>query len=567
MQKTFLKRIRFLSIFVVLIFCGIVARLFMLQIADHAVYAERASRQQGASRPESVARGGIFVSKKEDLISIATTQEGWLLAVDPRKITNAEELYKKLSETITLTLSKEEFMRRASKKNDPHEVIEHHIQASARRSIESLGLSGIEFLPERWRTYPAGDFAAHAVGFVNADGAGQYGLERAYNRDLDEAQPREFSFFAAEEPTGGPEGASLVLTLDAGVQAKAEEVIRNVQKTFNAQSAGVLVIRPKTGAIVVMAAAPSYDPNTYAKVKNISVFSNPLVENLFEMGSVVKPLTMAAAVDAGTVSEESSYVDVGKREIDGYTIENFDGKARGKVPVQEILSQSLNIGAVHLMEALGKDRFRDYMRAFGLDQKTGIDLPNEATGNLKNLESTRLVEFATASFGQGISMTAVEFARALSSIANGGFLVNPYLVEEMRAPDGSVVFKHTPSQSRVLKEETSKTLTRMLVEVVDKKLAGGKGKIPGYSVAAKTGTAQIALKEGRGYSDEFMHTFFGYGPAFSPEFFVFMYLERPQGIRYASESLTQPFRDIMQFLFSYFEVMPDRPQELSADSS
>ena len=160
-------------------------------------------------------------------------------------------------------------------------------------------------------------------------------------------------------------------------------------------------------------------------------------------------------------------------------------------------------------------------------------------------------------------MTFLELARALSSLANGGFLVNPYIVEELRYDNGAVVAKKQEESKHVLKSETSKTITRMLVEVVDTKLAGGKGKIPGYAVAAKTGTAQIALAGSRGYSTDFMYTFFGYAPAYDPQFLVVLYVERPQGIRYASESLTEPFRLIVRHLFSYYEVPPDRPQELT----
>ncbi len=529
---------------VALVFCAVTARLFWLQIIEYRSYEERAARQQKAPTVRGIARGEIFMHKQGELVPGAITQEGWLLAINPSKISDPEALYGALSAIQSLTLSKEEFIRRASKKDDPHEVIEHRVTTTIRREIESASTTtGVEFLQERWRAYPAGDFASHVIGFVGGDDTGQYGIEQQYNRDL------------SGEETGY--GATIVLTLDAGVQARVEKAILEVQKLYHARSAGALIMRPRTGAIIAMAATPSYDPNAYRKVENISVFTNPLVESLFEMGSVVKPLTMAAAIDAGVVTLESTYVDPGTRTIDNATIGNFDGKARGKIPIQEILSQSLNMGAVFLMESLGKDRFRTYMRSFGLGDKTRIDLPNEATGKLSNLESPRLLEYATASFGQGISMSAIELVRALASIANGGFLVDPYLVEE----------KQSPRKERVLKEETAKTVTRMLVEVVDKKLANGKGKIPGYAVAAKTGTAQIARTDGRGYSDDFMHTFFGYGPAFDPEFLIFIYLERPQGIRYASESLTGSFRSLMQFLFSYFEIVPDRPQELAPAQS
>ncbi|MBI4121540.1 MAG: penicillin-binding protein 2 [Candidatus Ryanbacteria bacterium] len=554
MHKAFIKRIQLVSLVTAIVFAVVLLRLFLLQIYDYGTYKARAMRQQGAEGTGEVRRGEIFMQKRGERISVASTQDGWLLAVNPQKVADAEALYKGLAGILPLSLSHDEFIKRASKKNDPHEVIEHHIAPEVRRAIEERELVGIEFLSERWRVYPAGNFASHVLGFVDADGKGAYGVERVYDDTLTYASESALSFFTNTKDVS--EGEALILTLDSGVQTKAEELARSAQKTYSAKSAGVLVMNPKTGKIIAMAAVPSYDPNSYSKVKDVRVFSNPFVENLFEMGSVVKPLTMAAAIDAGAVNTDTAYVDTGERNIDDAVIKNFDGKARGKVNIQEILSQSLNVGAVFLMEQLGKGRFRDYMRAYAIGEPTGIDLPSEAVGNLENLKSPRTLEYATAAFGQGISMTALELVRALSSIANGGFLVNLYVVEDGARQDGAV--------KRILKEETAKTVTRMLVKVVDEKLAGGKGKIPGYAVAAKTGTAQIALSDAKGYSDEFLHTFFGYGPAFDPQFMVFMFLERPHGIRYASESLTQPFREMIQFLFSYFEVLPDSPQELSS---
>jgi len=572
-MNAFLKRATSLTLAVGFLLLIVLLRIGWLQVVRGAAYREQASRQQAVSEKFEANRGEILAHEKDNLVPVATIKEGWLMHINPKLIQDPAKLYDDLSAIASTTMPREEFIERASKTNDPYEVIEHRVSPSSKRAIESAKLVGVEFSPERWRFYPAADFASHVIGFVGADGTGQYGLERFYNEDLfgrdgvfvgEKTSGGKLLWFGNATLTPAEHGASLVSTLDTGVQSHLEGVLKNLQTHYSAQSAGGIIINPKTGRVIAMASVPSFDPNAYSEVEDIAVFKNPLVEDLFEMGSVVKPLTIAAALDAGAITPNTTYHDTGTRTIDGYTIANFDLKARGVVPIQEILSQSLNLGTVFVMEQLGRDRFREYIHNFGLSEKTGIDVPGEATGKLNNLESTRLIEFATASFGQGISMTGVEFVRALSSIANGGVLVNPYLIEEVRDEQGSKIEKKRSESRRVLKEETSKTVTRMLVEVVDKKLANGKGKIPGYSVAAKTGTAQIASKNSRGYSGEFMHTFFGYGPAYDPQFLVFLYVERPQGIRYASESLTEPFRAIMKHLFSYFEVIPDRPQELEA---
>ncbi|MEK7650233.1 MAG: penicillin-binding protein 2 [Patescibacteria group bacterium] len=575
-MNAFLKRATNLTVFVGVLLLSVLLRIGWLQIVRGAEYRDQAARQQATTETLEADRGEILAHEKDALVPIATTKEGWLLHINPTLIKDPAKLYDDLTRIASTSMPRDEFITRASKKDDPYEVIEHRIPPSLKRTIEAADLPGVSFSPERWRFYPAADFASQVVGFVGADGTGQYGLERFYNGDLlgrdgvfvgEKTSGGKLLWFGNASLTPAEHGASLVTTLDTGVQTNLESVLKKIQEEYSAASAGGIIINPKTGRVIAMASVPSFDPNSYRSVEDIGVFKNPLVEDLFEMGSVVKPLTMAAAMDAGAVNLKTTYKDTGTRVIDGRTIANFDLKARGVVPVQEILSQSLNIGSVFVMEQLGRERFREYMHRYGLSEKTGIDVPGEASGNLKNLESSRLVEYATASFGQGISMTGVEFVRALASIANGGFLVDPYLVEEVREEDRVVAQKKQKEPRRVLQEETSKTVTRMLVEVVDTKLAGGKGKIPGYSVAAKTGTAQIASKNTRGYSGEFMHTFFGYGPAYDPQFLVFLYVEKPQGIRYASESLTQPFRSIMKHLFSYFEIIPDRPHELDPKTS
>lgn len=564
------RRIAELHIIVALIFIGIMVRLFWLQVYRHQDFEARAALQQTTKKVLPARRGDILVREKDRTFPIAMTQEGWLLAIDPRNIENPTTVYKFLKQFPQVTISEEEFLYRATKKDDPYEVVAHRLSYAEKKQIEDAHFKGIMFSLENWRSYPAGDFASHILGYIGVDAIGKYGIERQYHDDLvgedglmitEEAPSGRFLLFGDTVLQPQKDGSSLLLTIDAGAQNYLEKTLMDLEGMYHTRGVGGIIIDPRTGKILAMAARPSYDPNTYSKEKDIGVFRNPFIENLFEMGSVVKPLTMAAALDAGVVTTETTYEDTGSRMIDGSTIENYDGKARGVVPMQEILSQSLNLGATFLMEQLGKDRFRQYMHAYGLAEETHIDLPNESKGNLRNLESTRTIEYATAAFGQGISVTPLELVRALSSIANGGVLVRPYIVEEIRYDAHNVVLHTESEKTRVLKEDTAKTVTRMLVRVVDEKLANGKGRIPGYSIAAKTGTAQIASATARGYSGDFMHTFFGYGPAFDPKFLVLYYLDRPQGIKYASESLTEPFRNTMKFLFSYYEIPPDRPQE------
>src|SRR3989344_5303148 len=438
----FTKRAWFTAFWITLVFAGVIARVFWLQIVRGDSYATEAIQQQKITQKLKARRGSILAHEKERSVPLAVTKNGWILGIDPRLIDNPKELYVKLTDLGVTALSEEEFTRRASKKDDPYEIIEERVSRETKEKVENAQFPGVYFSPDEWRFYPAGDFASQILGFVDKDGIGKYGLEQFYHYDL----LGENGVFEGEKTPGG----------------------------------------------------------------RLLLFG----ENLFEMGSVVKPLTMAAALDTGAVTPHDTYYDAGRVTIDTEVIANFDGKGRGQIPIQEILAQSLNTGAVHLVQKMGKDLFRQYMKTFGLGELTDIDLPNEVEGNIKNLESSRVVEYATASFGQGIAMTPIVLVRALGSIANDGLLVNPYLVEETRYPNGARVQKRKSPPKRIISEETALTVTRMMVEIVDRGLGNGTYRIPGYSVAAKTGTAQIALSDGRGYSNEYLHTFVGYGPAY-----------------------------------------------------
>jgi cell division protein FtsI (penicillin-binding protein 3)/stage V sporulation protein D (sporulation-specific penicillin-binding protein) len=321
---------------------------------------------------------------------------------------------------------------------------------------------------------------------------------------------------------------------------------------------GAIIMDPNTGSIYAMNAVPTFDLNSRQDA-TIEEFRNPLVEDVYEMGSIIKPLTMAAGLDSGAITRSSSYYDAGFITLNDYTIKNFDGKGRGTVPMQEILNQSLNTGVSWIVTQMGKEKFRTYFTNYGLGEETGIDLPGEAQGLVENLQSPRDVEYATASFGQGIALTPVETIRALASLANGGKLVTPHLADRIEYDDGTIEKIAYPEPKQILKEETSEEISRMLSVVVDDALRGGNVALPNHSIGAKTGTAQMADSAGGGYyEDRYLHSFFGYFPAFEPRFIVFMYTVEPQNVRYASETLTDPFMEIARFLINYYSIPPDR---------
>ena len=268
---------------------------------------------------------------------------------------------------------------------------------------------------------------------------------------------------------------------------------------------------------------------------------------------------MAAAVDAGAVTPKTTYDDKGYVLINGAKVSNFDGKGRGVVDMQQVLNDSLNTGMAFVTQRLGNEKLTKYFLSYGFGQETGIDLPGEVRGLVSNLKSPRDIEHVTASFGQGIAMTPIETIRGLSALGNGGFLPSPHIVKRINYTSGVSKQSTYEKSESVLKPESAKTVTDMLVKVVDNALLGGTVKNPRYSVAAKTGTAQMAKEGGAGYYDDrYLHSFFGYFPAYKPRFIIFLFTVYPKGAKYASHTLTQPFIDLEKFLINYYEVPPDR---------
>ncbi len=422
----------------------------------------------------------------------------------------------------------------------------------------------------RNRVYTYGDLAAKVLGFVAYDEhsrVGRYGIEKYYNDVLERESSKLYTNFFAEifgdlesslsTSTPRQEG-NITLTIDVEAQKYLHTVLADTQKQWNSDNIGGIIMDPHDGRIIAMEELPTYDPNNFNIVENQSLFKNDLVSGVYEMGSIIKPITMASALDTGVVNENTFYNDSGFVMLNGRKVSNYDGVARGYINVQQILSQSLNVGTVFLVEKLGIEKFQGYLKKFGLGSETGIDLPNEASGLTGNLSSTVLVDSATAGFGQGIAITPIQTIRALAVLGNGGKLVNPYIVDKITYSTG-VVKNITPDDGeQILSTTTSERITRMLVNVVDNSLVKGKKKMEHYSVAAKTGTAQMVAPNGKYYKDRYLHSFFGYFPAYDPKFIVFLYHTDPKGAQYASQTLTDPFFKIADFLISYYSIVPDR---------
>lgn len=576
-------RLRFISAIVLLLGVIFITRLYFLQIVHGKDFLEEARGQYIATLPTVYDRGTVyFKGKNGKLVAGATLSGGYVIAINPKILKNPKEVYEKIASIIPL--DEQDFFVKAKKENDPYEEIATKIPEAQMKQLKDLNISGLQAFHHSWRYYPGGSLAAAIIGFVGHNGdilSGQYGLEAYYNDTLTRRDENLYVNFFAElfrnlsttifDRSQGEEG-DLVLTIEPTVQGYLETELNTIAREWKSDETGGIIMDPRTGAIYAMAVNPTFDLNQFGKVKDPRVYANPIVQNVYEMGSTVKPLTMAAGLDAGVVNARTLYNDSGYVTLNNRTFGNFDGKARGEsTSMQEVLSQSLNTGVAFVASRLGNERFAEYfLKKFRLGEETGIDLPGEREGLVSNLSSKRDIEYATASFGQGIAVTPINMTASLSILANGGVTVSPHVVDEIRYESNKIKkFSPTPP-TQAIKRETSEEITRMLVAVVDDALLGGTVKIPEYSIAAKTGTAQIAKsrEDGGGYYDDrYLHTFFGYFPAYDPKFIVFLYTYYPKEAQYASHTLTHPFMRTAKFLLHYYAIAPDRDAQGSVSLS
>jgi cell division protein FtsI/penicillin-binding protein 2 len=287
-----------------------------------------------------------------------------------------------------------------------------------------------------------------------------------------------------------------------------------------------------------------------------------LVQSEYEFGSIQKSLTMASGIDSGAITPDETYDDTGCIHPNGTTVCNYDLRARGVIPMIQILDQSLNVGASFIAQQMGHTTQRKYDTELGLGEKTGIDLPSEVTGNIRNLNTAQDVNYDTASFGQGIAVTPVEMIRAVGALANNGAIVTPHVATGIQLETGIVKPITYPAPVQVFKPSTVAAVTKMLVTVFppDAKIAMEADptvKMPTVTVAAKTGTAQVVNPQGGYYRTVFFHSFYGYFPANNPKFIILLYTNRPQGVEYASGTLTSTFIDLTNFMVNYYDIPPD----------
>lgn len=570
MQEKFGFRIRLVSFFILCIVVVFGTKLFYLQILRNEHYSLQADRQYITPEGSQFDRGSIFFKKKNgETVSAASLLRGFTVAINPKFVTDPQKTFEQIS-AIT-PLDQVQFFAQVAKTDDPYEEIATRINEDQAAQIKALKLPGVSLYRMNARFSPAGTLAPHVIGFVSFkdnDLIGRYGIERSYNEILSRQKSQRYSNFFAEvfthitqpEDMGSSTEGDVVSTIEPSVQASLQNELELTRDRWKSDRTMGIIMDPVTGQIVAMAATPGFDINNYKKESSVSIFNNPTVESVFEMGSIMKPIIAATALDQGVITADTRYNDSGFVQVRNRTIRNFDKRGRGNgVTMQTVLDQSLNTGMVFIMQRMQPQNFVSQFTKFGFGEKTGIDLPGEVKGITGNLESAREVELANISFGQGIAVTPIGMTRAMAALANGGKIVQPQVVSEIDYLDGSRKIIPRQEITQVIKPETSAEITRMMVHIFDNYFDGAK-KLDDYSIAGKTGTAQIPNRQTGGYYDDRnIHTFVGFFPAYNPKFIIFLLNEYPkEGARFSSQTLIDPFLNLTKFLINYYNIPPDR---------
>ena len=471
-------------------------------------------------------RGNIyFIDKNNNLTPAALNKEYPTVYADPEETGLKAALYaEKLSPLINKSV--EELEKILSKLNDTYELLLQKAESWQVEKIKDLNLKGIYIKNESLRFYPFKELASHVLGFTDPTNevGGRYGAELQFNDLLNDK--------------------NLVLTIDHNIQDRAEKILRKIIEKYRAVAGTIIIQEPQTGKILAMGNSPSFDPNNYSKFK-IGTFLNPAVQAVYEPGSVFKVITMAAGIDSGKITPETSYFDIGSVTLNGKTIKNWDLRVYGEQTMLGVIENSINTGSVFAQRKIGQDIFYNYLIKFGFNKPTGVVLPGEINGNINNLKTGKDINFATASFGQGVSVTPIELINAFSAIANNGVLMKPLILADEKPQE----------IRRVVSRETARKVVEMMVSAVEKNKVAA---ISNYSVAGKTGTSFVPDFGNKGYTEEVINTYVGFAPASNPRFVILIKLDKPAGAPLAGQSVVPAFRELAQFILNYYNIAPDK---------
>jgi cell division protein FtsI/penicillin-binding protein 2 len=560
-QETIRRRLPFVIgglIVVSLILLGRLASIqFQIGLTPEVVSYLETLRDGGYTQTlrQAAARGQIFDRNGE---SMAVNTLEYQVGISPQLLDNPRDAATQLSSVLGMP---ELDVFEKLEEDAPWVLLAPRVSAEVGRRIAALDLgSGVQLQPLPRRSYPQGPLAAHILGFVSGDLNGFYGVEGYYQDQLTGVvRTRQISnipFDQAEQVAWEEEkGRDLVLTIDRDVQFLAETELTRAISDTGAEAGTIIVMNPRTGDILALANYPSYDPNAYFNVEDAGVFNNLAISGNYEPGSVMKLVTIAGALDRGVITPDFTYIDNGSLDVGGVTVYNWDREAYGASDVTSVLVNSLNVGAATVATMEGPQTFYEELEQFGFGQRTGIDLQGEEAGILFAPGDPDWSEgnLATNAFGQGISVTPIQMLCAVNAIANGGLMMQPRVVRQI--VDGDQVYNSQPTVlGRPISSEAAAQVTNMMVQVVANGLDNA-ATLPGYTIAGKTGTAEIATPFGY-ESNSSIVTFVGFLPADDPQISVLVRLDRPRDY-WASLVAAPVFQRLAERLVVALSIPPD----------
>ena len=550
-------RVLILAALLAVAFGGLTGRLAWLQVVKRAELAQLAERQYSRTVVLHAQRGAI-VDRHGTPLATSTPTES--LFVQPRAVADPARLAARLAPIIGVSQAE---AHQALTSARPFVWLRRKLPPAVAAEVRALREPGLGFLPEPLRLYPNRELAAHVVGFEGVEG-GLEGVERAFDAELAgtpgkavvgrDALGREVTsqrVLRAPKP-----GHGVVLTLDRTIQYVAEREIDAAYRRTGARAAMAVVLEPRTGDVLALAIRPTFNPNTFLEASTKDAWRNRAITDPFEPGSTFKVILAAAALEEGVVRpDDQIYAENGAITLAKTTIR--DWKKYGWLTFSEVLQYSSNVGSIKVGLQLGRERYYRYMSAFGFGASTGLGLPGESRGQLRDPTRWSLLSLPTLSLGQEVSVTALQMVAAFGAIANGGTLMQPRLVRATFDADGREARRFQPLAVRqVVSPATARTLTRILVKAVEAG-TGHNAAIPGYEVAGKTGTAQkLDPTTGRYSRAPGVLSFAGWAPADEPRFVMLVMLDEPKNEQWGSEAAAPVFGAIGREILRYFEVAP-----------
>lgn len=548
----------------------ICVRLFVLQVVSHDYYEALATSQHEHSEELVAKRGKIMIYDRYsgEPYVVAASVNRPTVAASPSHITDPQTTAQVLSEKLQLDYK--EVFDKVSDTGRKYVVVAREVPEEITEELSTMNMSGITFENSQYRDYPEDTLSAHVLGFWGFDAdhrVGRYGIEQQFEKQL-AGTP---GLLAGARDLGGNwitsgqrdftpavDGSDIFLTIDRAIQHTAEQALARAVESYRGKGGSVIVLNPKNGAVLAMASYPTFNPNNYGEVSDLSAYNNSAIQAPYEPGSVMKAITMAAALNEGAITPDMEFEDPGFIDLENFTIRNANSKVFGKVNMTEVLNESINTGLVFTEQRLGHKKFQEYLEKFGFGAKTRIELPFESGGDISNLDRGGDLYPATISFGQGMTATPLQLAAAYAAIANGGILYKPWIVARTVDPDGNETMTDPQKIQQVIAPGTATTLGAMMVSVVEQ----GHGKragVPGYFIAGKTGTAQIAYQDRAGYDpNRTVGTFAGFGPIDNPVFAMVVRIDEPQGVQFAESTAAPTFGEIAAFILNYYQVPKTR---------